>query len=363
MVGWNARAITMNQPQRDDDHRWEILTSRQRDPEKPFFYAVITTGVVCRPGCPSRLPKRENVRFFDSCSAALQAGYRPCKRCHPLQDATPLSRLVEQTCRLIESDPDHSTLAQLAAKLGYSEAHLHKSFRRLTGISPHDYARTLRQQAIYRALHTSKSTTEAMMKSGYQTASTFYSEFRHFSSLPPGSHRAGGPDEVLAVAAVAASIGVLVVAASSRGVCWISLGDHAQNQVEELQQHFSKARFCEPDEEFNQWVQQVVAFVDQPSQALDLPLDIRGTIFQRQVWHALREVPPGTTLDYQSLAERIGKPGGARAVAQACAANVLAVAIPCHRIVRRDGSLSGYRWGVDRKATLLQREDGAKAKS
>ncbi|MQX54032.1 bifunctional DNA-binding transcriptional regulator/O6-methylguanine-DNA methyltransferase Ada [Alcanivorax sediminis] len=340
-----------------NDHRWQALCQRARHPSEPFFYGVTTTGVVCRAGCPSRLPKRENIRFFDSCAEALQAGYRPCKRCQPLQEKDPRSALATRVCRLIEQDPDNADLASLASALGYTEAHLQKRFQTLTGLSPLEYARALRQQNIYRELGRGKSTTEALLDAGYQSSSQFYSEFKLFSSLPPGSHRQSGAGEILTFTAAQTSLGALVVAASSKGLCWISLGDDAQKEVENLQKHFAKAEFCPPDRDFNEWVSQVIGFIDNPRHPLALPLDIRGTIFQRQVWEALRKVPAGQTLNYQGLAEAIGKPGAARAVAGACAANVLAVAIPCHRIVRSDGSLSGYRWGVERKATLLDREN------
>ena len=339
-----------------DTYRWTLLLSREQNPTPAFLYAVITTGVFCRTGCPSRIPKRENVRFFDSPHEALQAGYRPCKRCHPLRTNDPQTELVIRVCRLIDANTDQANLDTLAATLGYSSAHIQKTFRQLVGITPFEYAKTLRQQRIYRELAHRRTSTEALHHAGYQSSSQFYEEFKGFSSLPPGSHRKAGKGEVLAYAITDTALGALLVAASDKGLCWISLGDDASKQVEALQQHFSRAEFCPPDNAFNQWVNRVSVLIEEPGTPLDLPLDIRGTVFQRQVWDALRKIPSGTTLDYQTLAEKVGRPGGARAVAGACAANVLAVAIPCHRIVRRDGSLSGYRWGVDRKEWLLANE-------
>ncbi|MZR61815.1 bifunctional DNA-binding transcriptional regulator/O6-methylguanine-DNA methyltransferase Ada [Alcanivorax sp. DP30] len=348
----------MNDHQDLNAYRWQILASRTRNPQYPFCYAVVTTGIVCRPGCPSRLPNPENVRFFDNCQDALKAGYRPCKRCHPLDDNKEPSELVVRVCRQIERDPDQANLNTLASVLGYTPAHLQKTFRQQIGITPFDYARALRQQRIYRELGHSRSNTDALLQAGYQSSSQFYTEFKQFSSLPPGSHRQSGKGEILTFAVADTTLGALVVAASDKGLCWISLGDDPHAQVEELQRHFARAEFCPPDEAFNQWVSQVTGLVEAPGERLSIPLDIRGTVFQRQVWEALRKIPMGSTMDYQALADKIGKPGGARAVASACAANVLAVAIPCHRIVRRDGSLSGYRWGVERKADLLAREKG-----
>lgn len=343
-------------PQTLDALRWQTVVSKERSTEQPFLYAVVTTGVFCRPGCPSRQPNRENVRFFDSCKQAMQAGYRPCKRCQPIDDGQPEWTLVIDICRWIEANPTESDLASLARTTGYTSTYLHKRFRDATGITPFQYAKALRQQTSYRELADQPTVTQAMQQAGYRSSSQFYDEFRQFSSLPPGSHRQYGKDEVLTFAVAQTSLGALVVAASAKGLCWIALGDDPQTLVEELQRHFSRASFCPPDEAFNHWVSKVIGLVEQPGRSLELPLDIRGTVFQQQVWEALRKIPPGTTLDYQGLAELLGKPGGARAVAGACAANVLAVTIPCHRIVRRDGSLSGYRWGVDRKAALLRRE-------
>lgn len=345
-----------NDRQELNAYRWQVLVTRDSNPDAPFYYGVITTGVVCSPGCPSRLPNRDNVRFFATFREALQAGYRPCKRCYPFKAGETKSDLVVKICRQIERDPDRADLNQLSSTLGYTPAHLQKFFLQHVGITPFEYARALRQQRIYRELGRNPSNTVALHQAGYQSSSQFYAEFKQFSSLPPGSHRQSGKGEILTFAVADTTLGALVVAASHKGLCWISLGEDPDTQVEELQRHFAKAEFCPPDEAFNQWVAQVTALVEEPGKTLTIPLDIRGTVFQRQVWEALRKIPFGTTLDYQGLAEMIGKSGGARAVASACAANVLAVAIPCHRIVRRDGSLSGYRWGVERKADLLARE-------
>lgn len=339
-----------------ETYRWKILSSRERNPERPFFYAVITTGIFCRPGCPSRFPKQENVRFFETSHAALQSGYRPCKRCNPLDNNDPQTELVISACRLIEANPEQGNLGALSATLGYTSTHIQKTFRQLVGITPFEYAKTLRQRRIYRELKRNPTSTDALHQAGYQSSSQFYAEFKEFSSLPPGSHRQSGKGEVLTFAVADTVLGALVVAASKKGLCWISLGDDPNSQVEALQRHFSRANFCPPDSEFNRWVSLVSGLIKNPEMTLTIPLDIRGTVFQRQVWEALQSIPIGTTLDYQALADKVGRPGAARAVAGACAANVLAIAVPCHRIIRRDGGLSGYRWGVDRKAWLLELE-------
>ncbi|MCK0152535.1 methylated-DNA--[protein]-cysteine S-methyltransferase [Alcanivorax sp. S6407] len=351
-----AVVIAMNNDQQLDLRRWEILSSRAPCPDTPFFYGVITTGILCRPGCPSRRPRQENVRFFDHYQDGLEAGYRPCKRCHPLDDNHPDNVLASRIAEWIAAHPEDSDLKSLAAAMNYTSAHLHKVFSKVTGLSPFKYAKVLRQQRVYASLGSSQTSTEVMEKAGYRSSSQFYDEFRQFSSLPPGSHRQAGKGEVITFAAADTSLGSLVIAASAKGLCWISLGEDVEKQVDDLQRHFANACFCPPDEGFNHWISQVAGLVEDPARSLDLPLDIRGTVFQCQVWEALRQIPVGSTLDYQQLADRIGKPGGARAVARACATNVLALAVPCHRIIRRDGSLSGYRWGVERKAALLKRE-------
>ena len=352
--GLNERIVMQKDSQAEQ--RWHILVSRQASGSPPFFYAVISTGIVCRPGCPSRLPRQENVRFFDHCEDAMKAGYRPCKRCQPLGGSHPHNDMVLTVCRLIEKDPTQARLSTLASACGYSPSHLQKTFTQKVGISPLEYAKGVRQLRAYRELGQGRSVTESLYAAGYQSASQFYTEFKEFSSLPAGSHRLAGRGEVITFAAAETSLGVLLIAASATGLCWISLGEDFAQQVQELQAHFANAQFCPPDPDFVGWLSQVVGFLDSPCEPLDLPLDIRGTLFQRQVWEALRSIPAGKTMDYQALAERIGKPTAARAVARACASNVLAVVIPCHRILRKDGGLSGYRWGVQRKAQLLERE-------
>ncbi|MED5431561.1 MAG: bifunctional DNA-binding transcriptional regulator/O6-methylguanine-DNA methyltransferase Ada [Pseudomonadota bacterium] len=344
-----------------DNLRWQQLESRL--PGASFVYGVTTTGVVCSPGCPSRLPRRENVRFYEDIRGALQAGFRPCKRCRPLDKVgTDLGELLARVCRNLEgyvvSGAD-AAIADVASDTGMAEATLLRHFRSVTGLTPKEYLAAIRQCRLYPALAKQGSVLQAATEAGYGSASHFYQDAPRLTGMPPAKHRKGGKGEQLTFALASTELGELAVAASSQGVCWIALGEDPGVLLDEFQDHFRHATLLPPNDAFNQQIAAVCQLVQHPEQPVTLPLDIRGTVFQRQVWQALQAIPVGMTLDYQQLAERIGRPTAARAVARACASNVLAVAVPCHRIIRRDGGLSGYRWGVERKAWLLAREKAA----
>ena len=340
------------------DERWTAVLERDATADGAFVYAVRSTGIVCRPGCASRTPKRANVAFFDALEEAVRAGYRPCKRCTPGESSRQerLEAQVVRACRRLEEEEPEPTLDALAAEAGLSRAHFQRAFKRVVGLTPKQYARTRRGERFRTSLGCAATVTEAIYDAGFGSSSRAYERAEAELGMAPSAYRTGATGQSIRYAVAACSLGWLVVAASERGVCAIEFGDDPAALPARLRARFPGARLAEGDPAFVRVVEQVVAFVEAPARGLGLPLDIRGTAFQQRVWDALRQVPPGTTVGYAELAARIGRPEAARAVAGACAANTLAVAVPCHRVVRADGQLSGYRWGVDRKRALLERE-------
>jgi len=340
------------------DPRWAAVVARDPAADGKFYYAVSTTGVYCRPSCGARTPRPENISFHSSTALAEQAGFRPCKRCQP--DQPPLAErhaaLVAQLCRLIEHAETPPSLEALAQLAKLSRFHLQRIFKSITGLTPKAYADAQRAARLRAGLATSASVTDAVLGAGYNASSRFYASADQVLGMTPTRFRAGGDDVEIRFAIARCSLGAILVAATRRGICAILMGDDANALAQDLQDRFPNARFIGGDADFEQWVAQVIGLVETPRLGLGLPLDLRGTAFQLRVWQALREIPPGTTLSYTELAKRIGAPSAARAVASACAANAVAVAVPCHRVVRSDGSLSGYRWGVERKRSLLERE-------
>ncbi|WP_018606675.1 bifunctional DNA-binding transcriptional regulator/O6-methylguanine-DNA methyltransferase Ada [Uliginosibacterium gangwonense] len=340
------------------DTRWASVVTRDPKADGLFYYSVKTTGVYCRPSCGARTPHPENVSFFLTPTEAERAGFRPCKRCKP--DQPPLSvqhaKLVADLCRQIESaevPPSLETLAQTAQMSTY---HLHRVFKAVTGVTPRAYAAAHRAKKIRDELIQRGSVTDAIYEAGYNSNGRFYEESNRLLGMTPTSFRTGGLKAIIRFAIGQCSLGAILVAASERGVCAILIGDDPDILARDLQDRFPKADLIGGDAEFEQLVAKVVGFVEMPKRGLDLPLDICGTAFQQRVWQALREIPAGSTVSYTEIAQRIGSPKAVRAVAGACAANALAVAIPCHRVVRNNGDLSGYRWGVERKRALLERE-------
>ncbi|HWK44834.1 MAG TPA: bifunctional DNA-binding transcriptional regulator/O6-methylguanine-DNA methyltransferase Ada [Stellaceae bacterium] len=341
-----------------DATRWQVVLRRDASADGTFYYSVRTTGVYCRPSCPSRLARRENVAFHASREAAERAGFRPCKRCRP-DEPTGNRRHAEAiaaACRLIEAAEEPPALAELAEAVGLSPFHFHRVFKTVTGVTPRAYAAALRTRRVRDGLATSATVTEAIYDAGFNASSRFYEQSAGMLGMTPGTFRRGGTDTEIRFAVGQCSLGAVLVAATDKGVCAIQLGDDPDQLVHDLQDRFPKAILEGRDIAFKRMVAQVVGFVEAPRQGLDLPLDVRGTAFQQRVWQALRQIPSGQTASYAEIAARIGAPSAVRAVAGACAANPAALAIPCHRVVRTDGSLSGYRWGVERKRVLLQRE-------
>lgn len=343
-----------------DDDRWQAVVRRDRAAAGDFLYGVRTTGVFCRPGCASRLPRRENVEFFDSCAAAAQAGYRPCRRCRP-DDVSPDERLAEivvRACRRIETAEKAPTLAELALEAGLSPWHFQRIFRERVGLTPKHYARSHQLGRLREGLRTERSVTEATYAAGFGSSSRVHERARERLAMTPSAYRKGAAGMTIRYGVAACDLGRVGMAVTEQGICAIELGDETEAVVERLRASFPKARLEEAGAEFADLLERVVALVEAPASPVELPLDIRGTAFQERVWEALRRIPPGTTATYAEIARRIGHPRAQRAVAGACAANRLAVAVPCHRAVRSDGGAGGYRWGVARKRALLGREGG-----
>lgn len=344
-----------------DAERWSAVLARERRADGRFWYSVRSTGVYCRPSCPSRPARRENVAFHASPEDAERAGFRACKRCRPEQAGPEAQRAdaVARACRLIEHSEDRPSLQQLAAASGLSRFHFHRIFKAVTGLTPKAYADAHRHRRLREELARGASVTEAIYDAGFGSTGPFYASASGALGMTPTRYRRGGIGVAIRFAIAECSLGAILVAASDLGICAILLGDEPEALLRDLQDRFPQAELQGGDADFEQQVAQVIGYVEQPGLGLDLPLDIRGTAFQQRVWQALRAIPAGGTASYAEIAARIGSPKAVRAVAQACAANALAVAIPCHRVVRNDGALSGYRWGVERKRALLDREAGA----
>ncbi len=341
-----------------NDARWAVVAAHDARADGTFFYSVRTTGVYCRPSCAARPPRPENVAFHASANDAERAGFRPCKRCKPDQPSLLNQHVAKVTaaCRTIEQAETTPSLDQLANDAKLSSFHFHRVFKTVTGVTPKQYADQHRASRIRHELSRGGSITNAIFDAGYNASSRFYESAGQLLGMTPSSYRRGGADSNIHFAIAQCSLGAILVAQSERGVCAILLDDDPDALVQDLQERFPKANLIGSDHDYEQRVAQIIGFVEAPATGLDLPLDVRGTAFQQRVWQALREIPPGATASYSDIARRIGSPKAARAVAQACAANTLAVAIPCHRVVRNDGGLSGYRWGVERKRALLERE-------
>jgi AraC family transcriptional regulator, regulatory protein of adaptative response / methylated-DNA-[protein]-cysteine methyltransferase len=340
------------------DPRWAAVVARDRQADGTFYYSVSTTGVYCRPSCGSRRANPKNVRFHRTTADAERAGFRPCKRCRPDQPALEqrYAARVADICRVIDAADEMPSLATLATRAGLSPYHFHRIFKAVTGVTPKAYAAAHRTKRVRNELTRNKTVTEAIYDAGFNSGGRFYETSDQLLGMTPTDYRAGGAHTEIRFAVGECSLGSILVAQSAKGVCAILLGDDPDALVRDVQDRFPHATLVGGEAAFEQTVSKVIGFVEAPALGLDLPLDVRGTAFQQRVWQALRGIPVGSTASYTEIAARIGTANGARAVAQACGANALAVAIPCHRVVRTDGSLSGYRWGIERKRNLLKRE-------
>jgi AraC family transcriptional regulator, regulatory protein of adaptative response / methylated-DNA-[protein]-cysteine methyltransferase len=341
------------------DSRWARVTARDRTADGQFWYSVATTGVYCRPSCPSRTANPENVALHDTLAAAKATGFRPCKRCNP--DGAPSleaanATTVAKACRLIEQSEEPPSLAALAEEAGFSASYFHRLFKASTGLTPKEYVEACRAGRVRERLAQGGSITATIYDAGFNSSGRFYEKARDMLGMTPSKYRAGGVDEDIRFAVGQSSLGAILVASSDKGVAAIFIGDDPELLVRELQDRFPRARLMGGGGDYEQLVARVVGFIEAPKIGLDLPLDVRGTAFQQRIWRALRKIPAGKTVSYADLARAVGAPKAVRAVAGACASNAIAVAIPCHRVVRNDGSLSGYAWGVERKRALIERE-------
>lgn len=347
-----------------DELRWQAVLDRDQHADGAFFTCVHTTGIYCRPTCPARRPHRENVSFVTTREDAHRAGFRPCKRCTP-DDGTSFpqrqAELIARACERLEQSEERITLETLAREYGMSPFHFHRVFKQITGLTPKDYAEAHRTQRVRTAMDGSGSVTAAIYDAGYASNGRFYETASQTLGMTPTRYRSGAEGVAIRATVTPCSLGYVLVAATEVGLCSVLLGDDPEALRALLQKRFPRATLIAEDATFADLVAAVVAKIEEPARSVDLPLDIRGTSFQQRVWQALRHIPAGTTATYSEIAAAIGEPKAARAVAQACANNKVAVVIPCHRVVGKDGSLTGYAWGTTRKQALLDRESAHEA--
>ena len=345
-------------PSAADDARWAAVLARDPSPAiGPFLYAVTTQGVFCRPGCPSRAPLRRNTRFFADVPSAEAAGFRACKRCDPKGERAGIhAAAIRAACAMIEASETIPSLAALADRAGYARHHFLRLFRDSTGVTPRSYAESVRARRLSAALATGSRVADAVAEAGFGSESRVYEEPGRVLGMTPGAARRGGAGEVIRVALADSALGPLMIGATEAGICFLGFGEDEAGLRGDVLHRFPQARIVDAPEELAEAIRQVVAFIAEPKAALDLPLDLRGTAFQRQVWEALRRIPLGETRTYSGLAAEMGMPKATRAVARACAQNKVSLAVPCHRVVGADGDLTGYRWGVERKRALLAGE-------
>jgi len=339
-------------------NRWNTVLARDRNADGSFVYAVSSTGIYCRPSCASRRPHRDRVVFFDTPGDAERAGYRACRRCHPADVAAPdpwIDR-VRRACVYLANVDGHVSLARLASRLGGSPYHFQRSFKRIVGVSPREYADACRLEKMKRGLRRGARVTDAMLDAGYGSSSRFYERAAGRLAMSPASYRRGGAGAVIAYTVVRSPLGRLLVAATPRGVCAVSMGSSDAGLLRALEAEYPEATLQDGGRGLEKWARQIVRHLEGRRPRLELPLDIQATAFQWQVWNALAGIPYGETRTYKDVAASIGRPSAVRAVAHACASNPVALAIPCHRVVRSGGDLAGYRWGVDRKRALLAAE-------
>jgi AraC family transcriptional regulator of adaptative response/methylated-DNA-[protein]-cysteine methyltransferase len=344
-------------PALTDEVRWDAVLTRDAEADGAFVYAVASTGIYCRPSCPSRRPRRNQVRFYVTPAEAEGAGFRACRRCSPRDGETDARRRVRAAKAYLDAHLDETvTLERLGHEVGMSPYHLQRVFRRQVGMSPKAYGDSRRMEQMKTRLREGTSVSRATFDSGYTSVSRAYDHARARIGMTPGDYRRGGSGVRIRSITLDTMAGVLLVAATDRGVCAVTLGDSAVKLEAGLAREYPKARIEPADAELRAWAEAVVARIEGSTDPTPVPLDVRGTLFQQQVWEALQRIPAGTTRTYGEIARAIGRPTAARAVGGACGSNRVAVLIPCHRAVRGDGDLGGYRWGVERKEAILERE-------
>ncbi|GBD16380.1 Bifunctional transcriptional activator/DNA repair enzyme Ada [bacterium HR26] len=359
--GWTEKTCSVAEVRDMIDQAclWRAVLERDRRFDGQFVFAVRTTGVYCRPSCPARRPRREHVVFFTCPEEAEHAGFRPCRRCHPhrARPPEPNRELVERVCRALEEwEGELPSLKELAQQFAVSPFHLHRTFKRITGVTPRQYADARRQERFRHELRNGGSVSGALYDAGYGASSSLYEGVDMTLGMTPGTYRRGGRGATILYTLVPCPLGYLLVAATERGICAVRLGDTESELEDGLRREFPAARLERDEATLGRWVRELLDYLEGNQPHLDLPLDVRATAFQRRVWEALRAIPRGSTRSYREIAEAIGQPTAARAVARACAANPVALVVPCHRVVREDGGLGGYRWGIERKRALLDLE-------
>jgi AraC family transcriptional regulator, regulatory protein of adaptative response / methylated-DNA-[protein]-cysteine methyltransferase len=358
MTKQTAKRSSATRSSTASDPRWARVLARDHSADNSFWYGVVTTGVYCRPSCPSRMAAPDNVRFYNTIAQARAAGFRPCKRCKPdgPSQQAQVAGLIAKACRFIEQSENPPSLEKLAAMVNLSAGYFQRLFKAATGLTPKAYASAHRAARLRSGLVKGHSVTDAIYAAGFNSNSRYYEKSESILGMKTKQFRCGGADEEIRFAVGQCSLGAILVASSAKGVASILIGEDPNALAQDLQDQFPRAKLIGADSQYEKLIARVVGWVEAPSLGCNLPLDVRGTAFQQRVWQALRNIPAGTTASYSDIARQIGAPKSVRAVAGACAANNIAVAIPCHRVVRSDGSLSGYRWGVERKRALLDRE-------
>jgi AraC family transcriptional regulator of adaptative response/methylated-DNA-[protein]-cysteine methyltransferase len=346
----------------NQDQCWQAVERRDRSFDGSFFFGVVTTGVYCRPSCPSRHALRRNVRFYPTPADAERDGLRPCKRCRPLEAATdPAAARIRELCRSIEAQPDAVLdLAELAARTGLSRFHLQRTFKAVTGVTPKQYVEGCRLRLLKSSLRESKDVTTAVYDAGFGSSSRVYERADTRLGMTPNQYRRGGRGVTITYVTVKSPLGPMMIGATDRGICFVQFGDSEEELLAALRREYYAAGVvpmpAERPRAFAVWIDALTRHLAGNQPRLELPLDIRATAFQMRVWTYLQSIPYGQVQSYSEVAEGIGRPSAARAVAQACASNTVALAIPCHRVIRGSGELGGYRWGLARKRTLIELE-------
>ncbi len=336
-------------------NKWQQVMARDARQDGRFVFAVRTTGIYCRPSCPSRRPRRDSVEFFPEPKLAERAGYRACLRCKPTEISSQ-ALAVALARQMLDESGNAVTLAGLSKRVGLSPFHLQRLFKRATGLSPREYQAARRIQHVKSSLRKGDDVTTALYDAGFGSPSRLYEKASHQLGMTPGEYRRGGAGRKIRYAMVGTPLGRMLVAATERGLCAVRFGETVAELERDLRTEFHAAELHRDDKAMREYVKPLLAAIRGEKTSIDLPLDVRATAFQKKVWDQLRQIPRGETRSYADIAREIGSPAAVRAVARACASNPVAITVPCHRVIRSDGELAGYRWGIERKKKLLDRE-------